>query len=215
MVLLDLNIVLRIIKMERIIYETQATNGNLEEKWVMNPIKQLMREHRLIEKAAEVAANLRNRLQLGKELRSDKLWKMLDFWSSYADIIHHGKEEQLLFPLIEERNPTTAIVTTIERLIEEHTKLLGYIADVRQAARPFFAGKVAARKRVIGCLDAYIGIIIPHVKLEDQELFPEVNKLLSSQDMVQLEKEFESMDVRITPKVHQFYEELVDNLEKK
>lgn len=181
----------------------------------MDPIKQLRREHRLIEKAANVVTNLRDQLLSGKELRPNKFWRILDFWSTYADILHHGKEEQLLFPLIEERENSTVITTTIDRLVAEHTQMLGYIADMRQAARPLFAGKAAARKRVIGSLEAYIGIIVPHVKLEDQDLFSKISRLLSSQEMAQLTKEFESMDARIVPKVHQFFEELIDNLAKK
>ncbi|MFX1563502.1 MAG: hemerythrin domain-containing protein [Promethearchaeota archaeon] len=180
----------------------------------MDPIKQLRQEHRLIEKAANVVANLRDQLKSGRELRPDKFWRILDFWSTYADVLHHGKEEQLLFPLIEEKDNSTTIATMIDQLVTEHTQMLGYIADMRQAARPLFAGNVASRKRVVDCLEAYIGIIVPHVKLEDQNLFSKIDELLSSQEMAYLTKEFESMDARVVPKVHQFFEELINNLAK-
>ncbi|MFW9832317.1 MAG: hemerythrin domain-containing protein [Candidatus Thorarchaeota archaeon] len=181
----------------------------------MQPIKHLINEHRLIERAITKTKNFREEISAGSLIQPRRYWWLVDFWSTYADIIHHGKEEQVLFPAIIEHTTTSEFNDLIDKLLEEHMYLLAYITDLRRFARPMFAGDRPARERVIKCLDSYIELIQPHIELEDKKLFPAATKLLSQSEMNKLAKEFKAMDTRTGTKVQSYYHDLVDKLSEK
>ena len=93
--------------------------------------------------------------------------------------------------------------------------LIAYISELRRFARPMFTGDPPARERVINCLDKYIELIQPHIKLEDEELFPAANQLLLKSDLDELAKEFKAMDVRTGTKVQSYYSDLIDKIKEK
>lgn len=178
----------------------------------MHPLEHLAKEHRLIAKAVSVTKNFRDEVSAGGPIKPQRYWLIVDFWSTYADIVHHGKEEQHLFPAIIEQTTSPELNDTIDKLVEEHMYLLAYITELRRFARPMFTGDRPARERVIKCLDNYIELIQPHIQLEDDELFPAAFKLLSKTEMDRLAKEFKAMDTRTGPKVQSYYGNLVNKL---
>ncbi len=178
----------------------------------MQPLEHLAKEHRLISKAVAVTKTFRDEIDAGGPIRPRRYWQLVDFWSTYADIVHHGKEEQWLFPIIVEHGVTSEFEATIDKLVEEHMYLLAYIAELRRFARPMFTGDRPARERVIMCLDNYIQLIQPHIKLEDEELFPAANDLLSKSELDELAKEFKAMDTRTGTKVQSYYRNLLEKL---
>jgi branched-chain amino acid transport system ATP-binding protein len=181
----------------------------------MQPLELLAKEHRLITKAVKVTESFRDEIKAKSPIRPQRYWWLVDFWSTYADIVHHGKEEQWLFPMIMEHEPRSEFGETIDKLVEEHMHLLAYIAELRRFARPMFTGDPPARERVIQCLDNYIEIIQPHMKLEDEELFPMAKDLLSKTTLDEIAKEFKAMDTRTGTKVQSYYSDLVDKLMEK
>jgi hemerythrin-like domain-containing protein len=180
----------------------------------MEPIARLLKEHRLIEKGVQALELLRSRLEERAQIRPKIFWMTIDFWSTYADIVHHGKEEQLLFPLLEQHESKGELSSIIDQLIDEHTQLLGYISELRLSARPFFQGDQAAQQKIMDCLVGYITTVVPHVRLEDKELFPIVSDLITEKELTQLDKDFKIFDARTGPKIHSFYEERVKKLLK-
>ncbi|MFX1317965.1 MAG: hemerythrin domain-containing protein [Promethearchaeota archaeon] len=181
----------------------------------MQPIEHLAQEHRLIAKAIPITKSFRDEIREGGPIRPRRYWWLIDFWSTYADIVHHGKEEQWLFPVIIEQGGTSEFGEIIDKLVEEHMYLLAYIAELRRFARPMFTGDRPARERVIDCLDKYIDLIEPHIKLEDNELFPAANQLLSKEEMDELAKEFKAMDTRTGTQVQSYYSSLLNKLMEK
>lgn len=186
-----------------------------KEYAVMQPLEYLVKEHRLITKAVKVTETFRDEMKVGTPIRPRRYWWLIDFWSTYADIVHHGKEEQWLFPIILEHEPSSEFGEMVDKLVEEHMYLLAYIAELRRFARPMFTDNRPARERVIQCLDNYIDLIQPHIKLEDEELFPMAKDLLSKAEMDEIAKEFKAMDTRTGTKVQSYYSDLVDKLMEK
>ena len=180
----------------------------------MQPLKHLVMEHRLISKAVTVTKTFRDRIDTGGPIRPKQYWLLVDFWSTYADIVHHGKEEQQLFPVLLDHSKSSEFGATIDKLVEEHMYLLGYIGELRRFARPMFTGDRPARERVIQCLDKYLRLIEPHIQLEDEKLFPSVANLLSEKELNTLAKEFKAMDERTGTQVQSYYSNLVEQLKK-
>lgn len=180
----------------------------------MNPLEHLEMEHKLIRRAVKAITKRRNQLHEDEQLSEDIFWGIIDFMSTYGDIVHHIKEERILFRYIERLSVSPEIAQTISELVDDHTQLLSYVAGLRRAARDYLAGVPAAKQRVTNYLTAYIELMEPHVKCEDTELFPSLRQLLNTAAMKQLAKEFKDFDAKMMPKVHETYEYLVRKLEK-
>ncbi|MFX0169927.1 MAG: hemerythrin domain-containing protein [Candidatus Hodarchaeota archaeon] len=178
----------------------------------MQPLERLAEEHQLIEKAIFVTQEFRREIKDDKVIQPKRYWMLIDFWSTFADIVHHGKEEQQLFPAIERQGGVSEFGEIIDQLVEEHMRLLGYISDLRRHAKPMFTGNKKARQTVLSNLESYVKLIIPHIKREDEELFPAAANLLSRKEMAGLAKEFKTMDARTRPQVLSYYRMLLDKL---
>ncbi|MFX1475726.1 MAG: hemerythrin domain-containing protein, partial [Promethearchaeota archaeon] len=111
----------------------------------MDCFELLEKEHKLIRRAAKAIAKQRNRVQVEELISESIFWGIIDFMSTYSDIIHHGKEERILFRFIERQNVSPELTQTISKLVEEHTKLLTYVAGMRRAAKDFLCGVPAAQ----------------------------------------------------------------------
>ncbi len=180
----------------------------------MNPLEHLTMEHKLIKRAVKAITKRRNQLKENEELSEDIFWGIIDFMSTYGDIVHHVKEERILFRFLERLRVSPEIAQTIRELVDDHTELLTYVAGLRRAAKDYLAGVPAARQRVINYLTAYVQLMEPHVKSEDTELFPAIRQLLDAAAMKHLAKEFKAFDAKMMPKVHETYESLARKLEK-
>jgi hemerythrin-like domain-containing protein len=134
--------------------------------------------------------------------------------STYGDIVHHGKEERILFRYLESQKVAPELAQTINELVEEHTKLLTFVSGMRRAARDFLSGVPAARQRVVNYLTAYVELVEPHVQLEDKKLFSALRTLLDKAAQKHLAQEFIAFDAKMMPGVHETYEALVKTLEE-
>lgn len=180
----------------------------------LNSFELLEKEHELIRRAVKAIIKHRDRVQ-NEELVSESIfWGIIDFMSTYSDIVHHGKEERILFRFLERQSVSPELAETISQLVEEHTKLLTFVAGMRRAAKDFLSGVPAARQRVVNYLTAYIELIEPHIQLEDNKLFPALRTLLDKAALKHLAQEFIAFDAKTMPRVQEIYEDLVKRLEE-
>src|SRR3989304_1422677 len=63
----------------------------------------LRQEHDAILRMLEVAEAVARQLDRGENVPADTLAGLLEFFRLFADRCHHGKEEDLLFPLLEKK----------------------------------------------------------------------------------------------------------------
>ena len=152
-----------------------------------DPIETLMSEHRIIERvldALEAAAD--------KELPASFYERALDFLQQFADACHHGKEEERLFPVLEERGvPREA--GPIGVMCHEHVIGRGHIQRMREYAR---LGKLDAVRRE--SLE-YVALLRQHIQKEDQVLFVMARGVLSDEDTRRLAREFDEVDGATRP----------------
>ena len=86
----------------------------------MQPTKELKEEHNGIKVMLQVLGNISGRLESGKAVGAGHLDMIVDFIQIYVDRCHHGKEELLLFPALEQvgAGKESGI---IDELLSEHT----------------------------------------------------------------------------------------------
>lgn len=104
----------------------------------MLPIGPLMTEHRIIERLMPA---LRRAAEDGRrtgtiDLRFADL--ALDFFRTYADRCHHGKEEDILFRALERKPLAAGHRAILDELVEEHRqgrRRVGRLAEAIEACR--------------------------------------------------------------------------------
>lgn len=149
---------------------------------MLDPIQELMDEHRIIEKvltALEAAA--------AQEVPLEFYERAVEFIVNFADKCHHGKEEERLFPVLEEKG------------IPRHAGPIGCMCDEHQIAR----GHVRCMRELLSASDLaglrresleYVALLRSHIQKEDNVLFPMGRNALSEDDLERLRAKFDEVE---------------------
>lgn len=92
----------------------------------MKPVEQLIKEHDSIKIMLAVLAEVSKRMQKGQKVPVEDLENILKFLRLFADKCHHGKEEDFLFPALEEVGIQKE-GGPIEVMLQEHIEGRNYI----------------------------------------------------------------------------------------
>lgn len=175
------------------------------------PTDILEKEHRLIQQAVAAMGALADALEASQIVRSQTLLDIVEFMRTFADKCHHGKEEDLLFPLLVARGvPTQGC--PIGALTYEHQQGRALVGEFAEAVAGYAQDATAAEPVVKG-LRALIDLYPGHIWKEDYLLFPMTNKVLSESDQDSLYAGFQAVDEALGAGVHRRFEEMVARLE--
>jgi hemerythrin-like domain-containing protein len=160
-----------------------------------SPTRQLADEHDyvlLVVGAMEAEAA---RIEETGSIDTERVAQMVDFTRNFTDGDHHTKEENLLFPLLEERSPAAG--GTISVLLSEHEAARDCIRAI-SAALPDAGGQdeeraAAGRGVVVENLRLYAYLLPLHIGKEDTVLFKLTDELLSPGEQEILAREFEDL----------------------
>ncbi|MFV1958010.1 MAG: hemerythrin domain-containing protein [Planctomycetota bacterium] len=147
-----------------------------------DPIDQLMDEHRVIE---SVVGAIRKAAQSDVDL--DFYADLVDFIANFADGLHHGKEEDRLFPLLEERGlPREG--GPIGVMLQEHRLGREHVARMREGLEA--ADRDALRRES----RAYAALLEGHIMKEDSILYPMGRNVFRPGDVERLQAAFADVD---------------------
>ncbi|MBZ5670455.1 MAG: hemerythrin domain-containing protein [Acidobacteriia bacterium] len=156
--------------------------------------KVLRHEHEAILKMLEVTEKVANRLEQGEAVRQEVLANLQEFFRLFADQCHHGKEEDLLFPLLEQKGiPRTG--GPIGVLLREHEEGRSLIRQMGDAAEATKSGLTGAGSRWAGAARGYVGLLHGHIEKENNVLFMMAERLLTPGEQEQLAEDFEKLEV--------------------
>ncbi len=149
---------------------------------MLDPIQELMDEHRIIEKvlvALTAAAE--------QEVPLEFYERAMDFIANFADKCHHGKEEELLFPVLEEKGiPRES--GPIGCMCDEHEIGRGHVQSMRELIK---AGNLDGLRRE--SLE-YVALLRSHIQKEDNVLFPMGCGVLSKVELERLRFKFDEVE---------------------
>ncbi|HEX9949296.1 MAG TPA: hemerythrin domain-containing protein, partial [Thermodesulfobacteriota bacterium] len=86
----------------------------------MMPIGPLMIEHRLIERMVGALRGEMHSIEKKNEVHIELIDSGVDFFRTYADRCHHGKEEDILFRDLAKKRLSPEHKKIMAELIEEH-----------------------------------------------------------------------------------------------
>lgn len=171
----------------------------------MKPTETLKHEHQvilLVLTAAETEARRRTNLDLGKAAQ------MADFFRNFADKCHHAKEEGYLFPALVQRGMPQD-EGPIAVMLSEHNQGRAHVRAIFAELEKGTPDRMA----VAADLEAFVDLLRAHIGKEDNVLFPMADELLTEQDQVGLEAEFERVEVEeLGEGVHEKYHQLAHEL---
>ena len=167
-------------------------------------------EHRVIERVLAVLQNLTSK---PVENSLDCWKKALDFFSHFADQCHHFKEEQVLFPAMEEHGiPREG--GPIGMMLMEHEEGRGYVRAMLAAIHLVESKNEVAKEVLIDKAKAYLRLLKDHIQKEDEILFRIADDVIPPDEQKQLLRSFEEHEAKeIGEGVHEKYLKIVEELE--
>ncbi|MFA6028373.1 MAG: hemerythrin domain-containing protein [Elusimicrobiota bacterium] len=177
-------------------------------------IKELMDDHQVILRMLGALGGMAARIAEGGVVPADDLAAAVDFVRNFADAAHHGKEEDLLFPAMEEAG-IPRDTGPIGVMLMEHESGRAYVRALRDAVERLKDGEKGAAKDAAENAANYAELLRSHIDKEDNILYPMALENLSASRFKTLEKEFSRVEAeRMGPARRAGYVRLVERLEK-
>ena len=175
-------------------------------------IQELMDDHEVIVRMLTVLRGMCLRLSEGGRVEAADLDAALDFIKTYADYTHHGKEEDLLFPAMEDAGfPREAGPVGV--MLIEHKQGREYVAALSRAAASLKAGESSAAKEVMRAATGYEQLLTSHIHKENNILYPMAMDAVREPVWRKLTEEFARVEAeRMGPAKRAAYEKLVERL---
>jgi hemerythrin-like domain-containing protein len=150
----------------------------------MEAIGRLMAEHQVILRVVDALGVFGDSVRRGGGDR-EELFRFLTFIRDYADALHHGKEEEILFvAMVEAGFPRDA--GPIAVMLSEHDVGREYVAAMLGLAGTRVEWSPEDREELYVAARGYADMLRAHARREDEILYPAAERRLSpaAQDRV-------------------------------
>ncbi|MBK6714180.1 MAG: hemerythrin domain-containing protein [Burkholderiales bacterium] len=147
-------------------------------------------EHRALASVLKGLQYLLDPVHSGRQKPDFALMKaILAYIEHFPDRLHHPKEDQYLFPVLRERDPSVCVV--LDELERQHHSGPDVIARVAQAMRDCEANasQLASLKQAV---DDYADFQWSHMRKEEQEILPAAERALLPADWELIDAAFKS-----------------------
>ena len=136
----------------------------------------------------------------------------VDFFRTYADRCHHGKEEDILFKNLAEKSLSDEHEKIMNELIEEHIYARKTVANLLNAKDAYNKGNKDSLEDVLKLLKDLIEFYPIHIEKEDKRFFFPCMEYFTKQEQETMLQEFWNFDRKM---IHEKYRQIVDDLEGK
>jgi hemerythrin-like domain-containing protein len=172
----------------------------------------LRQEHEAILKMLDAAEELARQLVAGRRVEPRVLDGLHEFLRLFADQCHHGKEEDLLFPKLEQKGmPRQA--GPIGVMLLEHDQGRAWIRQMMQASAAYAQGRPEAPASWANAARGYTALLRDHIAKENQILFVMAERMLSPEEQSELSAQFEKVETeKMGAGTHERLHALMDEL---
>ena len=177
----------------------------------MKPIGPLMWEHRLIEKMARLFNAEIIKINEENKINTMFIFSAVDFFRTYADRTHHGKEEDILFRELEKKNLSPEHDKITKELIEEHIYARKTVGKLLEANKKYLEGVSGSSQDVVACLRDLADLYPKHIEKEDKHFFFPILDYFTTWEQDAMLQEFREFDQKM---IHEKYRQVVEQYEK-
>lgn len=159
----------------------------------MDALQSLATDHRLIGRALDAFEGYVGCVETGLAVDHFDLQRFVAFFEDFADLYHHGKEEALVFP---------ALVTAglgwddepLRRVRRDHDQEHDLLRSLSYSGLQGEAWSEEFQGRFLSIAKEFIAFQRNHMRFENADVFPQVERLLSEQARLELTRETERYD---------------------
>lgn len=166
-------------------------------------------EHRSIKDMLELMERFAEKMNRGQPVPPGVLNKTMEFIRLFVEQCHHGKEEEILFPLLERKN-IPAAGGPLGVMLMEHDRARVFIHKLNIEAANDNAESARRWTRVAW---NYSDLMFEHFHKEEEILFAMADRILTSEEQASAVRSFERLNVeRIGPGRHQQIRTMMEEL---
>ena len=177
----------------------------------MKPIGPLMIEHRLIERMVGLLDRQLKKATETSQVDTNLINTGVDFFRTYADRTHHGKEENILFRELSAKRLSDEHKKMMELLIQEHLFARQSMGRLSDANHSYIEGDEQALEQIVNELSLLVKFYPEHIEKEDKHFFIPVMDYFSQDELQNMLEKFWEFD-RIM--IHEKYKRTVEEIEK-
>ena len=176
----------------------------------MKATEQLRKEHDAVKTVLKAMEKISAQLAAKEKINPPDLEHIVDFLKVFVDRCHHAKEENMLFVALAE-DPDAAY--RISALLTDHAQGRQFIRDMTLDIDKYKAGHTEVASKLSKDIKNYITLLIQHMDIEDNILFPMADKHLNSQKHTDLLSQFDRLEEEeIGAGKHEEYHRFIDRL---
>lgn len=176
----------------------------------MLPVGPLMTEHRLIEKMIDIMRRQAGRIDETGEVDAGSIDMIVDFIRTYADAVHHGKEEDILFRDLAAKDLSDEHRRTMDELVQEHIYGREKVRELVEAKNNYLNGDTQARHGIVTAMKELYGFYPGHIVKEDKHFFLPVMEYFTRDELDRMIHECNEFDRNF---VHVRYRETVESFD--
>jgi len=181
----------------------------------MTATEDLKHEHKIILVIMDAADREVRSITATGKVEATTLDKIMDFCRVFIDRCHHGKEEEYLFPKLEEKGVAREH-GPLGVMLQEHEAGRQRVKAIAASLPPAGAGDPQAAAAVAADLMAYSSLLRAHIDKENNVLFPLADRLFSPAEQQALLQAFAKHEAEeIGAGVHERYHQLAHELRGK
>ena len=178
----------------------------------MKPIGLLMREHRLIERLIKLIEKELNNIKKTKKVNSDFIQTSIDFFRTYIDRTHHGKEEDILFRNLKKKKITIDLKNIMNKLEQDHQYARKIVTNLSNQNNNYIQGKTSLINEITNNLEKLVTLYPVHIETEDKEFFYPCMDYFTVEEQQKMLQEFYDFDKKI---IHEKYLQIVEKQENR
>jgi hemerythrin-like domain-containing protein len=176
----------------------------------MKPIGPMMREHRLIERMLALLNRELGAIETMQEADPVFIETAVDFFRTFADRTHHGKEEEIYFRDLDGKDLAPEHRRIMEELVAEHVQARRQVKALVEANERYAAGERECLEDIKRILTTLIDFYPRHIEKEDKHFFFPTQEYFSRAEQDAMLEEFKDFDAMM---IHDKYSSVVERIE--
>ncbi len=171
----------------------------------------LRRDHDLIEKVIKAMESTIQLLNDDKQIPESILLPVIDFSKNFTDVCHHSKEENSLFPALEQAGMPHNM-GPIAMMLIDHKRSREIGKDMENSAKDYISSGNSTK--LISDMQQYVEHITEHLWKENNKLFmmAEAHLQYVSKKVDKELNDIEELKLKETGKTREHYEQLAETL---
>ena len=181
---------------------------------IMDPAKQMMEEHRVIERAVDILEKIVEGLEEGIQLPPELILTDIGLIMECMDEFHLEKEESILVSYLDEIGKTD-LRNAVQSFLDKYKDSMKYLHAIYDAMEYYEEANLEASSTIIENGRKYIEEVRPLFIKEDETVFKPLSKSLSQDEMDHLEDMFQDFEYSWMGPQLANYQKMVRELERK